>query len=212
MVGSGALALLVAVGSGCAFTNINMQLPTDSSGSPTEMGKGRAVAVAVPFTDRRSIRSRCGMQKNGYNMDTASATCDQSPAEWLAERLLAELNLAGFQATQATETEDASNDSAATGAARVEGSLLKLFVEPVIGFWSGSLEADLHARLRVTRPDGLEAEREFFSKGILGGQMMSLTPAFESALRRASTTMMDDMVLGIVQLLDEHPRASKEPR
>jgi hypothetical protein len=209
---SGALALLVAVGSGCAFSNINLQLPTAPTGRWTQIGKGRTVAVVVPFTESRSIRDRCGMQKNGYNMDTADATCDQTPTDWLAQRLLSELNAAGFQATRAAETADTSQESTTVGSARVEGALLKLFVEPVIGFWSGSLEADLHASLRVTRPDGLDAEREFFSKGVLAGQMVSVTPAFESALRSATSTMMDEMVLGIAQLLDDHPQASGEPR
>ena len=204
------LALVVAIGSGCAFTDINMRLPTDARGDRRGIGQGRAVTVVVPFTDRRSVAGRCGMQKNGYNMDTADATCDQPPAEWLARRLLSELDSAGFHTISATEPENPPTDSATTDAARVEGSLLKLFVEPVIGFWSGSLEADLHVRLRVTRPDGLEAEREFFSKGILAGQMVSVTPAFESALRSATSTMMDEMVLGIAQLLGDYPPAPGE--
>jgi len=208
MARSGALVLLVVLGSGCAFNNVNMQLPTEPTGVRTGLGKGRSVTVVVPFADGRSITNRCGMQKNGYNMDTADATCDQSPTEWLARRLLSELDAAGFRAIAATEIEDTSNDSNRTGPARVEGSLLKLFVEPVLGAWTGSLEADLHVRLRVTRPDGLEAEREFFSKGVRAGQMASVTPGFESALRRGTTTMMDEMVRGIAQLLDDYPQAS----
>ena len=208
MARSWALALFVALGSGCAFTNVNMQLPTEPAGDRKGIGMDRAVSVVVPFTDGRSITHRCGMQKNGYNMDTANATCDQSPTEWFARRLLSELDVAGFRAIAAIDTENTSNDSTTTDPARVEGSLLKLFVEPVIGAWTASLEADLHVRLRVTRPDGLEAEREFFSKGVKPGQMASVTPAFESALRRATTTMMDEMVVGIAQLLDDHPQAS----
>jgi hypothetical protein len=205
----GELALLVVIVSGCAFSNVNMQLPTDGSSRHRGIGKGRTVAVVVPFTDRRSVKHRCGMQKNGFNMDTADATCDRSPTNWLAERLLSELDSAGFQTTEAAETDETSNDAAVPGVAQVEGSLLKLFVEPVIGFWTGSIEADLHTKLRVTRPDGLEAEREFFSKGILPGQMMSVAPSFESALRRAAGTMMDEIVLAIAELLDSHPQLSE---
>lgn len=204
------LVFLITVGVGCAFRNVNMQLPNDPTGGRAEVGKDRVVVVVVPFAERRSDRTRCGMQKNGYNMDTAGATCDQSPSEWLAKRLLSELDSAGFQAIEASESRPGSDEPAATGSPRVEGSLLKLFVEPVIGFWSGSLEADLHARLRLTRSDGLDAEREFFSKGIQPGVMASVTPAYESALRRATQTMMDEMVLGIAQLLDDYPQTSRE--
>jgi len=54
------------------------------------------------------------------------------------------------------------DDDYRQSALHIDGALLKLFVEPVIGFWSGSLEADLSVKLRATTPTGLDAERSFF--------------------------------------------------
>lgn len=51
------------------------------------------------------------------------------------------------------------------GALRIDGSLVKLFAEPVRGVWSNSVEANLSVRLRATTATGLETERAFFVKG-----------------------------------------------
>lgn len=69
------LCLLVALcllEAGCAFTTMQLTLPTKTAGIPRDAGGGRQVVV-MPFADERAIGDRCGMKKNGYNMDTADA-------------------------------------------------------------------------------------------------------------------------------------------
>jgi len=137
------LSVLLAfalVPSACAFTTVPLTLPIHALAKPISGGNGRQVIVVVPFSDERQIRDRCGMKKNGYNMDTADALCQSDPNAWIATLLARELRASGFTVV---------DDKAAhrPGALRVEGSLLKIFVEPVIGFWSGSVEADVSIRL-----------------------------------------------------------------
>ncbi len=92
------------------------------------------------------------------------------------------------------------------GALRLEGSLLKIFVEPVIGAWSGSLEADLSVKLRATSETGLEAERTFFVKGWKGGQLASTMQPYHTALHRATQQLLEEMVRAILELMDHYPQ------
>jgi len=190
------------VATGCAFVNVPVELPTAPLGLGLEGGHGREVTVVAPFQDERTIRDRCGMQKNGYNMDTADAVCQSDPAEWIAILLTAELRSAGFRVVEG---------SSEAAAVRIEGALLKLFVEPVIGAWTGSLEADLSARLTVTSGSGLEAERLFFEKTWRGGQVLSHSGAYQIALERAARGIVGDMVAAIAELLDRYPQLGIGP-
>jgi ABC-type amino acid transport substrate-binding protein len=201
-----AFALLLASlsSTACAFTNIPLTLPTKGLESTIAGGNGRAIVVAIPFSDEREIRDRCGMQKNGYDMDTADAVCQSDPNAWLAQLLADELRASGFTVLPATEPHEAS-------AVEVDGSLLKLFVEPVQGAWSGSLEADLSVKLHLTSGNGLDAERTFFVKGWKGGQLVSTMQPYHTALHRATQDLLAQMVHAIVELMDRYPQLGTGP-
>jgi hypothetical protein len=183
----------------CAFTNIPLTLPTRGLSAPIPGGKARQVVVVVPFADQRTIQNRCGMQKNGYNMDTADAICQSDPSTWLAELLARELKASGFEVVGA----DAPHKP---GALRVEGTLTKLFVEPVIGAFSGSLEADLFVTLRASSETGLVAERGFAVKGWQGGRVVSTSSAFNESLDRATQGVVEEMVRAIIELMGRYPQ------
>ena len=197
-LGSGFAAALILLSSGCAFTNIPLTLPTRGLDQTVAGGRGRQVIVVQPFADERAVRDRCGMQKNGYNMDTADAVCQSAPDAWIAKLLADELRATGFTVLGA----DAENRP---GALRVDGTLLKIFVEPVIGFWSGSLEADLAIKLHATTQTGLAAERSFFVKGWKAG-VVSTSQPFHTALDRATQAVLEEMVRAIVELMDRYPQ------
>jgi hypothetical protein len=84
-------------------------------------------------------------------------------------------------------------------------TLLKLFVEPVQGAFSGSLEADLSVKLRVTSASGLDAERTFFVKGWKGGQLVSTMQPYHTALHRATQDLLAQMVGSILELVNRYP-------
>jgi len=178
---------------------IQLTLPTRGLEHTISGGNGRQVVVVVPFSDERVIRDRCGMQKNGYNMDTASAICQTDPNAWIAQLLASELRAAGFTVLD----EKAAHRP---GALHVAGSLIKIFVEPVIGAWSGSLEADLSVRLQVRTETDLDAKRTFFVKGWKGGQLVSTAQPYHTALDRATQAILDEMVRAILELMDRYPQ------
>ena len=194
----GIIAILIMILSGCAFTDVNLVMPEETLPTSIPEGDGREIVVVVPFADDRQIRDRCGMQKNGFNMDTANAICTTEPAVWLVNLLANELRASGFSVVGAESSHKES-------ALRIEGSLLKVFVEPILGMWTGSHEADLHVKLIATSDSGLQAERSFFVKGRKGGALISITPLFELALSHATRQLLLEMVEAIISLMNRYP-------
>jgi hypothetical protein len=193
------LLIVGVLGSGCAFTEVPLTLPTSGLERTISGGNDRQIVVVIPFTDERMIRHRCGMKKNGYNMDTADAICQGDPNAWFATLLANELRASGFTVLTAGAEHR-------PGALQLEGSLLKIFVEPVIGFWVGSLEADLSVNLRASSDTGLAAERTFFVKGWKGGQLAATSQPYHTALHRATQQILEEMVRAILELMDEYPQ------
>jgi uncharacterized lipoprotein YajG len=193
------LALCTTSVIGCAFGAETVTLPP-AVGSSLSGGDGRSVVVVVPFEDERAIRHRCGMKKNGYNMDTADLNCSEAPALWIADLIVDQLRAAGFQV---------STDSLQQGGGlRVEGSLHKIFVEPLIGFSSVTYETDLHVQLTATSASGLEARRSFFVKARRGGMVATVGQANES-MQQAAEKMANDVVAAIISLMNRYPELSQ---
>jgi hypothetical protein len=187
--------------SGCAFTNLTINPPASSVSTQLSGGDKREIVMNIPFADERQIRARCGMKKNSYNMDTASVYCSSEPAVWLARLLAEELKAAGF-----TVKTDGITDK--PNGVKVEGFLLKFFIEPVIGFTTISLETDTHIKLVATSASGLNAEHSFFFKGknaALTGMDSNFQPSVDDATRK----IINDMVSAILTLMNRYPELGR---
>jgi len=189
--------------SACAFTELKVTPGNTPINTGISGGDQREIVVAVPFSDDRQIKNRCGMKKNGYNMDTANALCSQPPADKLAELLADELKKAGFKVST-------HGDPQAPTGVKVEGTLLKFFVEPVIGFAMGSLETDIHVRLIASTQSGLRAERSFFVKGTQSA-MVGTDSNFQASVDDATAQIVKQMVAAIVSLFNRYPKLGGLP-
>ncbi len=188
---------------GCAFTDVPLDMPISGLEKPIGGwiggGKNREVIVVMPFHDDRTIKHRCGMQKNGYNMDTADAICKTAPEQWIAQLLADELRASGFKVLKPGEPDG-------QGTLKIEGSVLEVFVEPVIRAWRGiSLETDLDVKLSATTKNGLQAERTFFAKGVTEGVQFSTLTPYHTSLKRAADELLTEMVEAIFYLMNKYP-------
>jgi hypothetical protein len=195
-----AAVLAMCIG-GCAFQDVHLTMGSVSQYAALTGGQGRRVVVVVPFEDSRGV-VRCGMMKNGYNMDTADAICPEPPAAWIARLLANELRAAGFLVT--TEGAPAEAPGVDRDVLRVEGDLLTLFVEPVIGFWEVTLETDFEVRLAATTASGLLAERGFFVKGSKQS-VGAFKSVFQSSFDDATRQIVREMVVAITILMNRYP-------
>lgn len=189
---------------GCAFTDVPLDMPNTGLATPIRGGNARQVVIPAAFADQRPQPQRCGMQKNGYNMDTANAKCREEPTRWIAGLLADELRAAGFTVVAA----DAPHRSSAL---RVDGTLLQLFVEPIAGSFSVSCEADLQVRLVATSDTGLRAERTFFAKGVWKG-FAGITGPFQTSLKRGSDDILSQMVEAILEIMNRYPQLGSRSR
>ena len=197
------LAATLGGPTGCAFTKVPLTMPVSGLQTPLTGGNGRQVVVSSPFVDQRREPRRCGMQKNGYNQDTADAVCMTPPATWIADLLADELRAAGFTVVKG----DAPHKPTAL---KIEGALLQLFVEPMAQGFSGRCECDIEVRLDATSEDGLRATRIFFAKGVWAG-FAGVTGPFQDSLKKASDGVLSDMVEAIIELMNKYPELGLRP-
>ena len=183
--------------SGCATIDVKLKQPPEGLKTPIPGGNQRQVIVTIPFSDARQITNRCGMQKGGYGNETATAYCQGDPAQWIAAMLAAELKASGFTVLS---PEAGSRDTAL----KIEGVLLKIFAEPVVGAWSTMIETDLSVRLVATTRTGLRAERTFFVKGDLETVIWT-QGLFNDSLERGTRDLLGKMVEAILELMKQYP-------
>jgi hypothetical protein len=190
--------ILILMLSGCATIDVKLKQPPVGLKTPIPGGNQRQVIVTIPFSDGRQITNRCGMQKGGYGNETATAYCEADPARWLATMLAAELKASGYTVLT---SEDGSRDTAV----KIDGVLLKIFAEPVVGAWSTLIETDLSVRLVATSRTGLRAERTFFVKGDLESVIWT-QGLFNDSLEKGTRDLLGKMVEAILELMKQYPQ------
>jgi len=191
------IALLVLVLPGCALVDVNIKAPDSGLKTPIPGGNQRQVIVIVPFADGRPKPDSCGIQKGGYGNETARGICQGNPATWLAEFLARELKTSGFTVLSAEDGKES--------ALKIEGTLLKLFVEPVVGFWTTTIESDLQVKLVATSRIGLRAQRTFFVKGELTSIIWP-QGMFNDSLEDGVHRLLRNMVQAILELMKQYPQ------
>lgn len=143
---------------GCAFGDVNLRAPAIGLVAPgVARGNGREIVLIRPFTDRRD-QARCGMKKNGYNVDTASVHCAFAPDHLLADMLAAQLSAAGFVVLS-------DQARAKPSTLIITGALQQMFVEPKLNYFTALMEADVALVLHARTPSGFTARRRFYVKG-----------------------------------------------
>jgi hypothetical protein len=187
------------VSTGCAFTPVDVHPPEARPASPAtaKPGRNREIIVVAPFSDQRHDPERCGMQKNGYGMDTAVVNCTVEPGRWFADELAIELTRAGFRPLRSDAVPGPTT-------VIVRGAVRQTFLEPVPGFFTVTVEGDFSASLTVTSTSGLHAERTFFVKGT-DTNMGSFESTFQAAADNASHRIARAMVVSLTELLDRYP-------
>jgi hypothetical protein len=190
--------ILVLMLSGCSTTDVKLQRPASGLTTPIPGGAQRQVIIAMPFADARRITNRCGLQRNGYGDETARAYCEGDPAQWIATLLADELRASGF-------TVLASEEGARDSALKIDGVLLKIFAEPVIGPWLTAIETDLSVKLVATSRTGLRAERTFFVKGDRESIVWT-EGTFNDSLKRGTGELLGKMVEEILELMKRYPQ------
>lgn len=184
--------------SGCVTNQVTLAKPAVLDVvTSSRRGGGREVALIRPFTDQREQRRRCGMRKNGYDMDVASVSCGTSPDVMLADLVAKELALAGFKVIPDWH-------KAGPSTIVLIGVLEQTFVEPKNNFFTSILETDIALKLMARTASGLRAERRFYVKGeetTFFASEDDIQKSFESAVRQ----LLASVAGGVANLAERFP-------
>ena len=203
------ITLLVLVGgltSGCQSpsggVNRDFTLPLPQPGVTTRYSGGNErVLIVPPLVDKRA-EQRIGMRKSHTDKDVGSVFADQNVNEWLRSRLSNELNSAGFRLNPQGDDPNATT---------VQGFIYELFMEWVTHWSTVDLESDISVLIHVSRPDGLEAERLYFVKGVKQAYPFVTQAAYAASLRKSSDDLMRRVVADIIDLLNRYPETPIRP-
>ena len=198
------IAVLVLTCTGCALVNVRVKSPESGLETPIPGGNQRQIILTIPFQDSRSSMFRCGVQKGGFGNEIADAVCQGSPADWIPMLLARELEASGFTVLQ-------SEEGARDTALKIEGVVLKIFVEPVVGPWSTTVESDFDVKLVATSRTGLRAERTFFSKGERTSFIWPQS-IFDDSVSRGTRDLLSKMVQAILELMKRYPELGFDRR
>lgn len=139
----------------CEFTH-TMNLPSNTGlAENNSVGRGRAVAVHVPFKDERAVRDHCGKVAN-WRIE-----CDQEPAAWLAGLLVQELSDRGFAVAS-----DQSPPS--PGILSIDGALRRLYVRRETRGLAITTVAEIAVKLTARSDSGFEQKQSFVAQGDSG--------------------------------------------
>ena len=118
------LWLMVAASSGCALTDVRVKAPESGLKVPIP-GNGRQIILAVPFSDARQIKNHCGVPEERLRPGDRLGPVRGGPGA-VDRDVARELTASGFTVLPA-------EGGARESALKIDGALLKIFVEPVVG-------------------------------------------------------------------------------
>jgi hypothetical protein len=188
---------LAALTLGCAFGDVNVRKPlAQDVATSARRGEGREIVLVRPFANKRP-QARCGMKKNGYNMDTANVFCDVPPETFLGDLLARQLAAAGFRVLA---------DPRAAGPSTIvlTGVVEQLFVEPKADFFYATYETDVALELTAKTGAGLVATRTFYVKGS-EATMFAASEDMQSSLDSGVRQLVSGVVGAVTNLADRYP-------
>ncbi|MEO5337909.1 MAG: hypothetical protein H7841_13615 [Magnetospirillum sp. WYHS-4] len=138
------IAVLATALSACAFIPNEVQLEVQlvpDLGSAN--GAGSTVYLAL-LDDVRSDKTKVGVVRNGFNMETAAVSTADNPSVWVSNSLKANLERAGYK----VETVDGrflpSSDQFL-----LSGRLSRAFSDPQAGLVSVTVRGDVEATMKA---------------------------------------------------------------
>jgi hypothetical protein len=189
---------------GCAFGDVKVAKPLAKDvTTSSRRGEGRQIVVVSPF-GRGRTQVRCGMKKNGYNVDTANVLCTEAPEVFLPDLLGDALADAGFEVYD-------DRRAALPSTIVLTGVVRQLFIEPKIDYATLTLETDLELELTAKNGAGLVATRRFYVKGAEASTTSS-TEDMQRSLDSAVRELVAGVVGAVANLADAYPPPVAPPK
>tara|TARA_Y100000294_G_C8412584_1_gene279438 strand:+ start:20 stop:610 length:591 start_codon:yes stop_codon:yes gene_type:complete len=125
------LILIFFLSPACAFIDNEVQLEYQDVESVAAKDPGQGTIYMSLFDDQRNDKTKIGVIKNSYGMETAKVFTKDDPVIWVSNSLKGGLEKSGFQ----VETID-KRFSPMPDQFFLSGDLIKVYSEPQVGFFT----------------------------------------------------------------------------
>ncbi len=128
----------------CAFVDNEIQLEYQYvPGSSVSALKQGTIYLSL-FEDRRIDKTKVGVIRNAYGMETAKVLTKDDPAIWVSNTLKGNLERSGYK----VETVE-KGFSPGKGQFYLSGNITKVYSDPKPGFWAFTVTGDVEALLQA---------------------------------------------------------------
>lgn len=140
--------------SACAFVDNEIQLEYQTVSAASAPGSKTGTIYMSLFKDERTDKTKVGVIRNAYGMETAKVLTSDNPTIWVSNTLKGNLERSGYKVETVADGFSPSRDQF-----YLSGSLTKVHSDPQMGFWTvtvrGDVEAFLHAQFGGQRTQKL---------------------------------------------------------
>lgn len=162
------LLLLAATLPACAFVDNEVQLEQqDFTGLKPGTGVGRTVYLTL-LEDKRIDKTKVGIVKNGFGMETAKVLTKDDPAIWVSNSLKTNMIKAGYQVhTVNKRYQPSGNDILLTGKltnVRAEPQL-GILVPSILARVDTTMQARVNGKVKFRSISGMKEENVMVATG-----------------------------------------------
>lgn len=183
--------------SGCAFKNqkIAVEYTPDNV-----KGSEQGIVCLNKFSDVRTDKSRIGIVKNGYGMETANILTDQDITIVVSKSLEEELSNLGYK-VELLNIRNADGQNNAINCAFVDGKIQNFFVEPEFGLFAVDGISIITVELMIQTEDGMQLKKVYSANGnsrsYIGGFASLFKESMDNALKNLILDIKKDLPLVI---------------
>ena len=128
----------------CAFVDNEVQLEYQSVAAIPTGGSNAGTIYVSLLEDERADKTKVGVIRNGYGMETAKVLTKDAPAIWVSNTLKGNLERSGYKVETVEKGFSPMPDQF-----YLSGSLSKVYSDPQMGFWAVTIKGDVQAFMRA---------------------------------------------------------------
>ena len=185
---------LIFLSSSCAFVDKEISLEPNSP--QYNNAKANETVYLNEFKDKRNIKDKIGVIKNGYGMETANVTTDQDISALIEESLIRNLKNAGFNIKKLVATSNI-NALLSNKQMYLEGAIYKFYVEPNVGWWYADMVADINIKINVKSKNETFSESyriESKNPDMYWGASSSYEDPLETSIEKLTSRITTDLI------------------
>jgi hypothetical protein len=177
----------------CAFVDNEVQLEYQEVANITKTSDDLGIIYLGLFEDARTDRSRIGVIKNAYGMETAKVLSKDDPVVWISNTLKGNLQRKGYSVETVKKGFAPAEDQFF-----LTGKITKVMSDPKMGFWTIDVTGNVDAIVQANY-GGRQKERVISGQSVTTSMLSTGGDLHKGVLNGA----IADFVTKVISWLDE---------